>query len=236
VEEWDSLLSSTRAFSPSALLPASIPRLGKQRFRMPRNLAPQSGKKVSFSYGHSISCGITLGGPSSHSHFALDCLGSSRERDEPFERASGGGRRWRAEGYSYPLQLPATFSWDGGQGIVRHGEGCTRNISERGVFVDAAICPPIGSSIELAYSLPALPGSSRPHARSSHGRNLRLEAAEPGEHSVVLQSRVARPFGATRTAATLAQRERTRLGRCALQFSADGLPATRFLDGGARKL
>ena len=83
----------------------------------------------------------------------------------------------------YPLQLPATFSWDGGQGIVRHGEGCTRNISERGVFVDAAICPPIGSSIELHYSLPALPGSSRIMHVHHTGETIRREWAEPGEHS-----------------------------------------------------
>jgi PilZ domain len=61
----------------------------------------------------------------------------------------------------YPLQVPASFSWEDEQRIVRQGEGHTRNISEKGVFVDAAICPPIGSSVELHFSLPALTGSER---------------------------------------------------------------------------
>jgi hypothetical protein len=82
----------------------------------------------------------------------------------------------------YPLQLPVTFSWDGERGIVRHGEGCTRNISEKGVFVDAAICPPIGSSIELHFSLPALQDSMRIMHVQHTGETLRLEGAE-GEHS-----------------------------------------------------
>ena len=83
----------------------------------------------------------------------------------------------------YPLQLPATFSWEGEQGIVRHGEVCTRNISEKGVFVDTAICPPIGSSVELHFSLPALSGSVHIMHVQHTGETLRLEGAEPGEHS-----------------------------------------------------
>ena len=83
----------------------------------------------------------------------------------------------------YPLQLPATFSWEGEQGIVQHGEGCTRNISEKGVFVDAAICPPIGSSVELHFSLPALRNSVRIMHVQHTGKTLRLEGTEQGEHS-----------------------------------------------------
>jgi hypothetical protein len=34
---------------------------------------------------------------------------------------------------------------------VRQGEGHTRNISEMGAFVDAAVCPPVDSSVESKF-------------------------------------------------------------------------------------
>jgi hypothetical protein len=89
----------------------------------------------------------------------------------------------RRSAIRYPLQVPASFSWEGEQGIVVQGEGRTRNISEKGVFVDAAICPPIGSSVELHFSLPALPDSERKMHVQHTGETLRLEGTEQGEHS-----------------------------------------------------
>jgi len=82
----------------------------------------------------------------------------------------------------YPLQLPASFSWED-EGIVRQGKGHTRNISEKGAFVEAAIVPPIGSSVELHFSLPPIPDSGRGMHIQHTGEILRLEATEQGEHS-----------------------------------------------------
>jgi hypothetical protein len=89
----------------------------------------------------------------------------------------------RRRAIRYPMQVPASFSWEGEQGIVVRGEGRTRNISEKGVFVDAAICPPIGSSVELHFSLPSLPDSERRMHVQHTGETLRLEGTEQGEHS-----------------------------------------------------
>ena len=83
----------------------------------------------------------------------------------------------------YPLQVPASFSWAGGQGIMRQGEGSTRNISEKGVFVEAPICPPIGCSVELHYSLPAVPYAERQMHVHHSGESLRLEGTVHGGHS-----------------------------------------------------
>lgn len=83
----------------------------------------------------------------------------------------------------YPLQLPASFSWKDEQRIVRQGEGHTRNISEKGAFVDAVICPPIGSSVELHFSLPALSGSGLKMDVQHTGEIIRLGVTEQGEHS-----------------------------------------------------
>jgi hypothetical protein len=88
----------------------------------------------------------------------------------------------RRRAIRYPLQLPASFVWEG-EGISRQDEGHTRNISENGAFVDAAILPPIGSSVELHFSLPALSDSGRKMHVRHMGKTLRLEGAKQGKHS-----------------------------------------------------
>jgi hypothetical protein len=89
----------------------------------------------------------------------------------------------RRRAIRYPLQLPASFSWKDEERIVRHGEGNSRNISEKGAFVDAAILPPIGSSVELHFSLPAFSDKARKMHVQYTGETLRLEGKEQGEHS-----------------------------------------------------
>ena len=65
---------------------------------------------------------------------------------------------------------------------MRQGEGHTRNICDKGAFVDAAICPPIGSSVELQFSLPPLSDKARKMHVQYTGESLRLEGKEQGEH------------------------------------------------------
>lgn len=89
----------------------------------------------------------------------------------------------RRRAIRYPLQLPASFSWKDGQGIVRQGEGRTRNISEKGAFVDAAILPPIGYIVELQFSLPPFPDSGRKMHVLHNGETRRLEGTGQGQHS-----------------------------------------------------
>jgi hypothetical protein len=50
--------------------------------------------------------------------------------------------------------------------------------------VDAAICPPIGSSVEVCFSLPPLSDASHKMHVQHTGETLRLEGTEQGEHSV----------------------------------------------------
>jgi hypothetical protein len=91
----------------------------------------------------------------------------------------------------FSMQLPATFSWEGEQGILQYGEGHIRNVSENGAFVDAAICPPIDSAVDLHFSLPAVPGSEREMHVQQMGETLRLERAVQGRHGdgFAIQSR-----------------------------------------------
>jgi hypothetical protein len=89
----------------------------------------------------------------------------------------------RRRAMRYPLQLPASFSWKDEQRIVRQGEGHTRNISEKGAFVDAVIYPPIGSSVELHFSLPSISGSGLKMHVQHTGETLRLEGTDQGQRS-----------------------------------------------------
>jgi hypothetical protein len=79
--------------------------------------------------------------------------------------------------------MPASFSWKDEEGIVHQGKGQTRNISEKGAFVEAAIVPPIGSSVELHFSLPALSDSGRQMHVLHTGETIRLGGTEQAEHS-----------------------------------------------------
>lgn len=113
----------------------------------------------------------------------LNCMEKTRElvsrsRGSPWSTAIERRRAIR-----YPLQVPAFFSWEDEEGIVRHGEGQTRNISEKGALVDAAILPPIGSSVDLQYSLPALVDAERNMHVQCKGQTIRLEGTEHGEQS-----------------------------------------------------
>jgi hypothetical protein len=66
---------------------------------------------------------------------------------------------------------------------MRQGDGLTRNVSEKGAFVYAAILPPIGFSVELHFSVPALSNSGRKMHVQHTGETLRLEGAARGEQS-----------------------------------------------------
>jgi hypothetical protein len=115
--------------------------------------------------------------------FELNHMAKTREL---VSRSSGSPWRTaieRRRAIRYPLQLPASFSWADEGGVVRQGGGHTRNISEKGAYVDATVYPPINSSVELHFSLPALSDSSRGMHVQHTGETLRLEATEQGEHS-----------------------------------------------------
>jgi hypothetical protein len=66
---------------------------------------------------------------------------------------------------------------------VRQGEGHTRNVSENGAFVEAAILPSIGSSVEMHFSLPSVPNAESKMYVQFTGETLRLEGTEQGKHS-----------------------------------------------------
>jgi hypothetical protein len=178
----DYLLSSARAFSLAELLQAS-----RQDWISSGSLAAKAGVKPTYKSKFFLQIFYPLRNYSWRAivtpSLRLNCVAMTRELT-----SRSRGSRWRMaierrRAIRYPVKLPASFSWEDEQRIMRQGEGRTRNISEKGVFVDAAICPPIGSSVEVRFLLPALNDSGRKMHVQHRGETLRLEGAEQREHS-----------------------------------------------------
>ena len=178
----DYLLSSTRAFSPAVLLQAS-----RQNWVSNGSHAAKAGAKAGYKSKFFLQIFYPLRNYSWRAivtpSLRLNCVAMTRELT-----IRSRGSRWRMaierrRDIRYPVKLPASFSWQDEQRIVRQGEGHTRNISEKGVFVAAAICPPISSSVEVHFLLPALDNSGRKMHVHHTGETLRLEGAEQSEHS-----------------------------------------------------
>jgi hypothetical protein len=83
----------------------------------------------------------------------------------------------------YLLSAPASFRWESSEGIPQKGEGTTRDISTKGVFVLSKLGPHPGADIEVDVYLPSLSG--RPRSLQLHGegkviRNVNSGAPETG--------------------------------------------------------
>lgn len=49
----------------------------------------------------------------------------------------------------FDLTAPVTYSWKERPGVRRTGQGATRDVSERGLFVLSDSCPPVGTAIQF---------------------------------------------------------------------------------------
>lgn len=95
----------------------------------------------------------------------------------PFPGAEADLRRAKR----YPMSAAATFCWDPGDGILREGQGTTRDISSSGVFVITDLAPRPGGRLELEIYL-------RPTGRESkfvrfHGEGKVIRTIEKGLES-----------------------------------------------------
>jgi hypothetical protein len=60
------------------------------------------------------------------------------------------------EAFRYPLRLPAIFTWQGENRISHRTEGVTRDVSTKGVFVNAVVTPPEEAAIRIEFDFPPL--------------------------------------------------------------------------------
>jgi hypothetical protein len=60
----------------------------------------------------------------------------------------------RRKSRRYRLRLPVLFSWLDDDGVLQSGNGCSGDISSRGIYVHSKCAPPRGRSVEVNIFLP----------------------------------------------------------------------------------
>lgn len=75
----------------------------------------------------------------------------------------------------FPLEAWVAFSWKDDNGMEQRAKGRSRDISERGVFVLANDCPPVGVKIALRILLPEAPSIAQGLRLRVEGRVLRVD-------------------------------------------------------------
>jgi PilZ domain len=87
---------------------------------------------------------------------------------------TSGARNARAT-LRYALQTDVAFVWTGADGIARNGHGQTRDISQKGAFVESSSYPPKGASVKMSIHLPATLNTEKSLRMEAQGRVVRVE-------------------------------------------------------------
>lgn len=77
----------------------------------------------------------------------------------------------------YALRAEVVFSWTAPDGTALGGSGWTRDISPGGSYIFSELLPPRGSTVQLSFELPMLPGEAKVPSVEVRGRVLRLDKA-----------------------------------------------------------
>jgi hypothetical protein len=80
----------------------------------------------------------------------------------------------------FPLAASVVFWWTDAKGTYQQGAGRSRDISDRGVFVLAAACPPLGTLVGLKISLDEVPDTKGTLHIEVTGQVLRVEESDVG--------------------------------------------------------
>lgn len=77
--------------------------------------------------------------------------------------------------------MSVVFWWKDENGTYQQNEGRGRDVSDRGAFVFAAACPPVGTNVGLKISLEGSPDATPALRIDVEGRVLRVEQSRTGE-------------------------------------------------------
>ena len=75
------------------------------------------------------------------------------------------------------MEVVVEFSWRDAGGILRKGEGRTRNVSEVGAFVIASACPPVGAEVSYKLYLSGDPGTQLAKVQARVAKVVRVDKA-----------------------------------------------------------
>jgi hypothetical protein len=87
----------------------------------------------------------------------------------------------RRKGKRFRLRLAVLFSWRDAQGRLQSGEGWSRNIGSRGVYVSTGTAPPIGTLLEMNIFLPELGYKIRTAEIHAKGQVARIDCERMGQ-------------------------------------------------------
>jgi hypothetical protein len=77
----------------------------------------------------------------------------------------------------YPLEASVVFWWKDENGTYQQKEGRGRDASDRGAFVFAGACPPVGAGIGLRIFMEGCPDEAAALRIEVEGRVLRIEGS-----------------------------------------------------------
>ena len=80
-----------------------------------------------------------------------------------------------ARGRRYRIAAPARFSWRSRDGVLHRGEGTTRDIGARGVFICARQVPAAGTVVDVDIIFSSAPDKMVPASLSGTGTVLRVD-------------------------------------------------------------
>jgi hypothetical protein len=87
----------------------------------------------------------------------------------------------RRGGTRFRLRLPVAYSWKEETGGVKGGEGQSRDLNSRGIYVRSSAIPPIGANVEMNVFLSEPGHPTRPAELHAQGRVVRID---PGSSMV----------------------------------------------------
>ena len=107
-------------------------------------------------------------------------FGSSRQQVQISELhdVPEGGRERRKMGPRFRISVPATFQWQGPDGVRRESKGTTRDISGYGVFIHTDSAPLPGDSVQVIVNMPPLQAQAMGMQLYGKGVAVRVE---PGD-------------------------------------------------------
>ena len=88
-------------------------------------------------------------------------------------------RPTRRTAMRYPVKAEVFFWWKDGNDI-RRGSGTSRDVSEKGAFVNTPAFPPAGAQVELRFFFPQLSETTPAGRLEVEGTVLRVEEAGGG--------------------------------------------------------
>jgi len=79
------------------------------------------------------------------------------------------------KGPRFGVSVHTFFCWERHDGTLQQGQGKTRDISARGIFVVCGYGPPPGAHIELDVYLPSISGAPKTVQLHGEGKVLRVD-------------------------------------------------------------